>query len=552
MGKNGSIFEFCFIKISSCKVFTTSTSTMTDCARKRRRTCPSTTSASSLDPFRSDSGAGGELRLAWFRDKDVPNVATHVIKLHDIPKAEIVDSARVNIILDIEFENKRLVAEAAKVAKDPAKAQKHFWERALENVAKYYKVSVTTLKDMRKALKDSGSPRKKQRSGRPPVYKKSAVPFIIKTMKQGNGRTAEQAVKLMEEDFPLQTTTVYKGHVRHSPSTGTVAHVMLESKKVNVARRPFLSFECMQVRFTFSKMIVSRYMTNPHRAEAHLDESYITLAFGGTGTVYDHPLCPLLEAEKVHLLKSRTHATQIMVLIVIARPKLLNPDSAGARTQGEAARFDKLQNGKVAIFRIVDEIERQRSRHIKDEKGRTIEFKKKGEILFKPANLNAEKYMTLMTRKDGILDKVRKYFGDDVVLTLQEDGAPPHGKITRNTAELGGTHETLKCEAKKLSIDLVGQPPNSPELNACDLGVWRALKSLVKAKNLPDVSWKHVHEAQDHLWMAILEAWGKLEAKAIFNVFEVRTEVARQLVANEGGILVKEPHSGVRKKWGTY
>jgi hypothetical protein len=494
----------------------------------------------------------GELRLPWFRDKDVPNASTHLIKLHDKPKAEIVDSARLDVIYDIDFENSRLVAEAANKTNGSTKAQKHFWERAQEKVAKYYKVSVATLKDMRKNLKDNGSPKKKIRSGRPRVYGKEATPIIIKALKQGNGRTADQAVKLLEEDFPLQTTTVYKGHVRHSPSLGTVARVMLESKKVNVARRPFLSFECMQVRFTFSKMIVSCYMANPHRAEAHLDEAYITLAFGGTGIVYDHPLCPLREAEKVHLLRSSTHATQIMVLIVIARPKLLNPDTAGAQGKGKPARFDEEQNGKVAIFRIVDQVERQRKRSIKDAEGRTIHIKEKGDLFFKPATLNAVKYETLMTRPGGILDEVRKYFGDDVLVTLQEDGAPPHGKITRNTAELVGTHERLECAAKELSIDLVRQPPNSPELNACDLGVWRSLKSKVKAKNLLDISWKHVHEAQDRLWAAIREAWDDVESKSIFNVFEVRTEIARQLVANEGGVLVKEPHSDIRKKWGTY
>lgn len=237
--------------------------------------------------------------------------------------------------------------------------------------------------------------------------------------------------------------------------------------------------------------------------------------------------------------------------MAIARPTLLNPGTAGEQGTGERARFDEKQNGKVAIYRIVDEHERQRDYRVKNSEGRTIEIKEKGEIFIRPATLNATKYEILLTREGGILERVRDYFGPDVVVSLQEDGAPPHGRVTRNTNGRMGTHERLVAETKTRNMNLVRQPPNSPELNACDLGVWHALKKKVSAKNLPDTSWKHTHAAQERLWKAIEEAWGELEPKSIFNVFEVRTEVAKILKENHGGVLNQEPHAGVRQKWGT-
>lgn len=105
--------------------------------------------------------------------------------------------------------------------------------------------------------------------------------------------------------------------------------------------------------------------------------------------------------------------------------------------------------------------------------------------------------------------------------------------------------------AKQRGINLVRQPPNSPELNACDLGVWRSLQSRVKAKNLSDVSWKNISHAQKKLWDAILEAWEEIEPKVIFNTFAVRDEIAKELTKYQGAAIITKPHEGARKKCGT-
>jgi transposase len=530
--------------------FFASLSSIMDSAGKRLRSSPETAQESRIVPDQHEDGAQGELRLRWFHVKDNPNATVHVIKRTMKPMSQVEDSARVYIIEDVNWEVARLEKEAAEAAGGPVAERSAFLSRAVQTVAEYYHISTRTVNNMRHAWKEKGSPTRMKRSGRPRVYGDEARASIIEALNFGNGRTVEQATRRLEMTFPLKTTTRRNGHVRHSPSYGMVETVMLEGKKVRVARRPVLSLECMLRRLSFSQELLSCLGQNPIRAEVHLDEAYITLAFGGTGVLIEHPLCPELEAAKIKFLKSRSHSSQIMVLMVIAKPTLLNPLAAGAQGAGEVARFDGKQNGKVALFRVVEEFTRKKkwSKKGKDGVKRTHEV---GDVIVKPANLNSIKYQTLMTQPAGILDKIRAYYGPDVKVTLQEDGAPPHGRITKNTVACVGVHEKLVAIAKERFIDLVRQPPNSPELNACDLGVWRSLQSGVKAMNLEDTSWNDTHGAQERLWKAIQQAWSDIKSQTIFNVFEVRNEIAKELVENEGRVIVKEPHAGVREKWGT-
>ena len=75
---------------------------------------------------------------------------------------------------------------------------------------------------------------------------------------------------------------------------------------------------------------------------------------------------------------------------------------------------------------------------------------------------------------------------------LQMDNAGGHGGATRI--------EEVRRELAKLGIDLVCQPPNSPEFNVLDLGVWRGLQALVNklmrtVRDDPNVLWENVEKA---------------------------------------------------------
>jgi hypothetical protein len=180
----------------------------------------------------------GELVLRWFRVKDDPNATLHVIKETQKPTSQVVDSARFHITEDVNWEAARLEKEAAEVAGWEVEGRHVLLSRAVESVAKYYHISVATVNKMRRAVAEKGSPTRKTCSGRPPVYGKDAKVLIVQALNLGNGRTIAQAQTGLEESFPLVTTTTRKGHVRHSPSHGTIAKVKLEGKKIGVPRRP--------------------------------------------------------------------------------------------------------------------------------------------------------------------------------------------------------------------------------------------------------------------------------------------------------------------------
>jgi hypothetical protein len=329
-----------------------------DSVGKRRRSSPEMAQESSMGPGEQVGDPKRELVLRWFRVKDNPNATPHLIKATQKPTSQVVDSARFHIAEDVSWEAARLEKEAAEVAGMVVSGRHTFLSRAVESVAKYYHISVATVDNMRRAVADKGSPTRKSRSGRPLVYGKDAKTLIVQAINFGNGRTIAQAQARLEQSFPLVTSTKRNGHVRHSPSHGTIVRVKQEGKKIGVPRRPVLSLTCVESRLSFSQGILLSLAQDPHRAEVHLDEAYIVLNFGGTGVLIDHPNCPVLESAKIKFLKSRSHPTQIMVLMAIAKPRLLNPLGAGTQGKGHAARFDPKQNGKVAIFRIVDELVR--------------------------------------------------------------------------------------------------------------------------------------------------------------------------------------------------
>ena len=57
-------------------------------------------------------------------------------------------------------------------------------------------------------------------------------------------------------------------------------------------------------------------------------------------------------------------------------------------------------------------------------------------------------------------------------IVLQQDNATPHKLVTTHNEQI-----ILKCAELGLTVEIRNQPPNSPDLNILDLGLFRALQS---------------------------------------------------------------------------
>jgi hypothetical protein len=147
--------------------------------------------------------------------------------------------------------------------------------------------------------------------------------------------------------------------------------------------------------------------------------------------------------------KTGAYKTKIMVLAVTGTPSV-------------KYKFD----GRL-LLHVVGELHAAARKSVHHEKG---------EVYLSPtgANVDAAYIFTLLIETVG--PTIRSTFVDAPRVMLQMDNASPHvGK-----GNFQGLEEALNREGNKPYIEIKFQPPNSPDLNLNDLGVFHALSQMTK------------------------------------------------------------------------
>ncbi len=425
--------------------------------------------------------------------------------------------------------------------------------KAVKEVAEYYGVGERTL--WRWIGQDSLET--KPRSGRKKVVTPALKRLIVDTANERNGQSAamttEQVkVKLSKRPrLAAEYKTTYKGKTRKNPCKTTVKEVLREGKKRKVAVRPELTSENKKVRLNFAKQQLRLSDSDRNDHVAALDECYVCITKRGSGELTIHPNgSPLTQKQLRRSVKSKRHGVKILVLAAVARPRLLNPETAGKN--GERAKFCEVQNGKVALIRCVEEVAYKKKVTKMNDKGEKVIIHEKGDKRVVSVTIDSERYFHFMTMEDGVLDKIQDYFGPDVEVRLQEDGAPGHGYNNKANRAPNATHDKLAEVAKSAGITIFKQPHNSPELNPLDLGIWHSLQSKVKRMDLPASKGYDDTYIESCMWEAVKKAWAELEPRTIWNCWMEKDEILKMLEANKGDSISKEPHTGIRTRWGTH
>ena len=173
--------------------------------------------------------------------------------------------------------------------------------------------------------------------------------------------------------------------------------------------------------------------------------------------------------------------------------------------------------------------------------------------------LDGELYKEFLTKEGGVFDAIVEYhkdrFGEGVELRFQQDGAPAHGFDNLHGRRSTQPQLDIVADGKSKGIHVFKQPRNSPELNVLDLSIWWSLQAKAREKLATlDVDGAGYNEGflQSKIWGAVKEAWEGLEPRTIWNSFMVRDELLKMVWDRNGGSIVKEPHAGVRRRWGTW
>ena len=208
--------------------------------------------------------------------------------------------------------------------------------------------------------------------------------------------------------------------------------------------------------------------------------------------------------------KSKRFGTKVMFLAAVARPRW---------DTGRKKRFD----GKLGIWPFV----------VTEDAQRNSRNRPSGTPVTKPMTsvTNVEYRHFLL---DKLLPAIKEKWPSNSLgtsITIQQDNARPH---------ISPMDEDF-CTAVKdlnLKVNLVCQPPNSPDMNVLDLGYFNAIQSLQHKAAPKDI---------DDLIKAVNDSFVQLHWSKLNDIFLTLQKVMEECILHDGNNDYKLPHISKRK-----
>jgi hypothetical protein len=436
----------------------------------------------------------------------------------------------------------------------------------VSSVAEHYQIDATSMRRLWKR-RDTGTSAK-ERLGRPPKFTPTKQKRLVDEFNKVGGGSIRRLSTQMADTEDWDTN--YRDFTRTGPTKETIRRA-LENGVVQVKavrKRPMLSPENEGKRFTICKERIEKGTVS---STFDIDEAMVRQSMAGgaialiPGDEVDENL--LAEQDAAH-----GHPPQVLLTAIITKPVVLN---AAEFENGAPPVFHPLWDGKAALIR--HRSWRPRKKRRRDPETNEFIPLDEDEPMYENMTINAERYSELYCVQGGYADMISEYVAGvenrvrakviairqdfqsfdasmhrrkklrgDVVATVQEDSAGGHGVK-------GRAHASLVGELDRRRINIVQQPPYSPETNMCDLGFWSMLKSRIseRRKALPRYTGSNGSEIEAKIWEIAKEVWDNIEPRKLFNIAMQKERIFDAIVAKKGGMLEKEPHTGVRVMFGT-
>ena len=146
--------------------------------------------------------------------------------------------------------------------------------------------------------------------------------------------------------------------------------------------------------------------------------------------------------------------------------------------------------------------------------------------------MNAAKFESMM--RDDVIPAIRSNFQGARTVTMQYDNASPHKTKAKKGEKL--MTERLADVLKQHTgpeIQLVSQVPQSPDMNACDLGFFRSMDSRLPALRSFNL---------DTFEKQCLEVFKEYPPEKLTAIFNMKQRVCKCILACEGQNDYKLPH----------
>ncbi|MFZ9075472.1 MAG: hypothetical protein ACO2Z3_06685 [Flavobacteriaceae bacterium] len=208
-------------------------------------------------------------------------------------------------------------------------------------------------------------------------------------------------------------------------------------------------------------------------------------------------------------VKSKNFIPKVMFLAPIARPRR-NPS-------GNGFEFD----GEIGIWPFV----------VQEPAKRSSRNRVRGTLVTKPINVSKEVFRSYLLEK-MIPEIVRKWPVRREQIRIQLYNARPH--ISTNDPDFIEATRRIRG----LSINLVRQPPNSPDVNVLDLGFFRSIQTLCDEEDP-----RNIHE----MIQGVVQKFYEYNPELIDNVFLTLQNCMIEILKNGGSNDYKIPHLGKQK-----
>ncbi|XP_057770789.1 uncharacterized protein LOC131013599 [Salvia miltiorrhiza] len=334
-------------------------------------------------------------------------------------------------------------------------------------------------------------------------------PVQLVSMKKGSTHSDKKVIDVekVKQLSVLERSTIRKMANKLEVSKSLVG-VWIKEKKIRAhtnAIKPLLTQQNRLSRLTWSLSQLSAISANgrikfqPMYNTIHIDEKWFYL----TKTSDRYYLLPD-EIEPYRACKSKRFIEKIMFIAVVSRPQYDN--------EGKMI-FD----GKFGIFPFTTVV--PAVRNSKNRMRGTLETK-------------AIQAITKEVSKDVFINQIIPTIkakwprGASRHIIIQQDNAKPHIKGSDPDFVAAATSDGF-------NIQLICQPPNSPDTNVNDLGFFRAIQSLQDDK---------LANCVDDLLKNVKDAFEELEPHKLNNVFLTLQGCYHEIIKCRGNNNYKIPH----------
>lgn len=359
------------------------------------------------------------------------------------------------------------------------------------DIAKRYNVSTKTVSKYWKLGNDVSTPLaawenlKSKKKGRVGRRKLDARKVILELKKASirERRTYRHAAKATGYSLKGLWNMVQRGEIKR------------RSSGLNPALTPKNKLERLQFCLSFIDPVTHKF--SGMHDQIHIDEKWFYLKEGKLNAI----IAPE-EDMPFRNVQSKRFITKVMFLCAVARP-----------------RFDEhgnvLFDGKIGFWGFTEETAAQR----------TSKHRPAGTLELKPVNVDRPVYRNMLV--ENLFPAIKsKWPTRRTPIYVQQDGAGAHVKETDADVAFNG---------KKYGwdIQLRTQPPNSPDFNVLDLGLFRAIQSTTWDKDITNIR-DIVNTAEYAFW--------NLDPHTLNDTFLSLQKHMECSMSVAGGNNFKEPH----------